>query len=70
VRGKNDNSVLADLKEQIEKALPLGRIETGCGFVDDDELGISEQRLGDTEAAAHAAGVSRHGFSTHVVEVS
>ena len=55
--------------EQIEEAIALGRVEAGGRLVDDDELRIGEQRLGDAEALLHAAGVGAEGLLAHVPEI-
>ena len=51
------------------KAKPLGRVEPGRRLVDDDDLRIAEQRLGDAEALAHAAGEGRDRALARVEEV-
>jgi hypothetical protein len=56
VRREDHHHVLADLGEQVQKTVALLRIEAGGGLVDDDQLRIADQRLGDAEALAHAAG--------------
>jgi hypothetical protein len=55
VGGENDNGSVADLGEQVEKAIALFRIEAGRGLVDDQQAGSTDQRLRDAEALAHAA---------------
>ena len=45
----------ADLAEQVVEAVALLRVEAGGRLVDDEELGLAEQRLRDAEALAHAA---------------
>jgi hypothetical protein len=47
--------ILADLGKEVQEAVALLRIEAGGGLVDDDELGIADQRLGDPEALPHSA---------------
>jgi len=46
----------AELGQQVAEAHPLLRVEPGGGLVDDQELGIGEQGLGDPEALAHPTG--------------
>ena len=48
---------LVDLGEQVQKAAALLRVQTRRRLVDDDQLGIAEQSLGDAEALSHSAGV-------------
>src|SRR5262249_7955070 len=55
--------------EQVVEARALGRIEARGRLVDDHEFGITEQRLGDAEALAHAAGESLHRALAYVVQV-
>jgi len=52
VSGEDDHHILADLRQQVEEAVALLRVETGGRLVDDDEFGIADQRLGDAEALA------------------
>ncbi len=59
----------ADGAEEIEEAVALGGVETGGGLVDDDELWVGEQRLGDAEALLHAAGVGAERFLAGVPEI-
>jgi len=47
--------VLADLRQQVEEAAALLRVEPGGGLVDDDEPRIAQQGLRDAEALPHAA---------------
>ena len=42
--------------EQVEEAVALLGIEAGGRLVDDDQLGVADQRLGDAEPLPHAAG--------------
>jgi hypothetical protein len=58
VRRQDHDAVLAELREQVEKANTLGGIETGGGLVHDDERRVAEQCDRNAEALAHAAGVA------------
>ena len=69
VRREDHDGVLADLAEQVQEAHALGGIEAGGGLVDDDQRRVAEQRDGDAEALAHAAGVAAELLLAHVVEV-
>jgi len=69
MRGEDHERPLADLGEQVVEACALGRIETGGRLVDDHQVRLAEQGLGDAEAAAHAAGEARHPAPAHLVEV-
>ena len=69
VRREDDGDIAADRGQQIEKAVALGRIESGGGLVDDDQPRIGEQRLRDAEALLHAAGVGRQRLLAHVPEI-
>jgi hypothetical protein len=62
VGAEDDDHVLADLAEQVEEAVALGRVEAGGGLVDDDEAGAAEQGDGDAEALLHAAGEAADGL--------
>src|SRR5207244_6387786 len=53
---ENDDAVLTQLRQQVEKAYALGGVETRRGLIDDDEARIAEQRDRDAEPLAHAAG--------------
>ena len=54
--GRQDHhDILADFGQQIEEAVAFLRVETGGGFVDDDQFGIADQRLRDAEALPHPA---------------
>src|SRR5947209_92698 len=56
VRRQDDDAVLSELGEEIEKANALLGIEAGGGLVDDDKTWIAKQRDGNPEPLAHAAG--------------
>ena len=66
---EDDDDVLADLGEQVEEAVALLGIEAGGRLVDDDQLGIADQRLGDAEALAHAAGEAGQRLLAHVPQI-
>ena len=66
---QDDHHVLADLGQQVEEAVALLRVEAGGRLVDDDQLGIADQRLGDAEALAHAAGEAGQRLLAHRPEV-
>src|SRR5690606_23738449 len=61
VGAEDDDDVVADVGEQVEEAVALGRVEASGGLVDDDELRPTEQGDGDAEALLHAAGVTTDG---------
>src|SRR5687768_4008187 len=69
VRREDDDGVFAEVAEEIEEAHALGGVESGGGLVDDDELWIGEERDGDAEALAHAAGVAAELLLACVPEV-
>ena len=54
--GRHDHQLAeADFRQQVAEAQPLLRIEAGGRLVDDQHIGIVEQRLRDAEPAPHAA---------------
>ena len=55
VRRQDDDAVLSELGEQIQKAHALFGVEPGRRLVDDDQAGITEQCDRDPEPLAHAA---------------
>ena len=63
------DGLLADLAEEVEEAHALGGVESCRGLVDDDERGAAEERDGDPEALAHAAGVSAQPLAANVPEI-
>ena len=69
MRGEDDDDVAANGAEQVEEAVALGGIEAGRWLVDDDELGIGEQRLGDAEALLHASGIGAERFLAGIPEI-
>ena len=58
VRRENDNALTGKFREKIAKAHAFFGIEAGGGLVNDEQLRIVEERLGDADALAHAAGIS------------
>jgi hypothetical protein len=69
LRRQEDDHVGGDVGEQVVEADALFRVEAGGGLVDDDQLGIAEQRLGDAEALPHAAGEAAEMVLAHGMEV-
>ena len=59
----------ADFDEQVVKARTLLRVEARGRLVDDDQLGVAEQRLRNAEALAHAAGKSAERFLAHIMQI-
>lgn len=66
---EDDDGVAADGTEQIEKAVMLGRIEPGGWLIDDDDAGVPERCLCNTEALLHAAGRAGECFLANVPKV-
>jgi hypothetical protein len=58
VRRENDDALAGKFGKKIAKTDALFGIEAGGGFIDDEELGIVEERLRDADALAHAAGIA------------
>jgi hypothetical protein len=54
VGGENNDDILADLRQQVQKSVALFRVEPRSGFIDDDQVRIADQRLSDTESLAHS----------------
>jgi hypothetical protein len=69
VRRQDHDAALADLGQQVVEAVALLGVQPGSGFVDDDQLRVPDQCLGDAEALAHAAGESRDRTLAHVPQV-
>src|SRR5690348_14186219 len=69
VGGENDDDVLSDRAQQIVKADPFLRIETRRWFVHDDELGIAEQGLRNTESLLHTARKTAEGLPPVVIQI-
>jgi hypothetical protein len=55
VRRQDHDHVGGDVGEQVVEADALSGSRPGGRLVDDDELRVAEQRLGDAEALPHAA---------------
>ena len=53
---EDDDDIVADRGEQVEEAVALLGVEAGGRLVDDDQLRVADQRLGDPEALPHTAG--------------
>ena len=60
--GQDDDDMFTDFTQEVMKADLLLGIQTGGGFVHDDELGVADEGLGDAEALFHAAGVAAEFF--------
>ena len=69
MRGENHHYVFANFRKQIVEPPALGRIESGCGLIDDDKPGFANQRLGDAESLFHASGKRVDAFLAHVPEI-
>ena len=69
VRRENDDHVVADLRQQIQKPMTLVRVETGGRLVDDEQLRLSGERDRDAESLLHAAGESADGFLARVPQI-
>jgi hypothetical protein len=65
----DNHDALADVGEQVEEAVALFRIEARGRLVDDQQRRAADQRLGDAEALAHAAGEAGNGFLAHAPQV-
>ena len=62
---EDDDDIVADRGEQVEEAVALLGVEAGGRLVDDDQLGVADQRLGDAEALPHAAREAGDGLVAH-----
>ena len=69
VRRENDDDVFADLREEIQKAMPLVGVEPRGRLVDDEEARASRERDRDAEPLLHAAGESADRFLARVPQV-
>ncbi len=69
VRGKNDDDVLPDRAQQIMETHPLFGIETGRRLIHDNQPGIAEQGLRDSEALLHAAGKAAQRLAPMLIKV-
>ncbi len=63
--GQDDHHVLADLHQQVVETIAFLGIEAGGRLVHDHQLRIADQRLGDAEALAHAAGEAGDRLGAH-----
>ena len=68
VRRQQHRVLLGDGRHGLAEPQPLLRIEPRCRFVEHQQLGVSEQRLGDDHTAAHAAREGLDALVHHVVE--
>ena len=50
-----DDHVLADLTQQIQKSVPLHRIESSSRLINDDQFGLTDEGDGDSESLAHSS---------------
>src|SRR5919197_4112276 len=69
VRRQDDDAVLSELGEQIEKTYPFLGVEPRGRFVDDDQARIAEERDGDAEPLAHAAREAPQQLAAVVLEI-
>ena len=69
MRRKNDELSGAEIRKDIAESHALFGIESGGWLVDDDELGIVDERLCDAEALLHAAGESADGAIGDAVQI-
>jgi hypothetical protein len=68
--GRQDHDLaLADVGQQVQEAISLLWVEAGGGFVDDDQLRVADQRLGDAESLPHAAGEPGQRLLAHIVKI-
>ena len=53
---RNDDGAVGGTQtlEQVDQVHPLSGIETGERFVEDEDLGVVDDRLGDLDALTHA----------------
>ena len=66
---ENDDAIAGEIREQIAEADPLFRIQSGRGFIDDQQLWIVQQRLRDADALPHASGVSAQRAFAHIGQI-
>ena len=69
VRREDDDDILANLAEEIEKAITLFRIKPRRRLVHDDQIGIAYQGLRDPEALPHAARKTRRCLLANVPQI-
>ena len=55
-------------QDQIFDLAATDRVEAGGGFVQNDQVGVIDQRLGQADAALHAFGEFTHHPAPHLVE--
>ena len=67
--GQHHDHLFADFGQQVMETYPLLRVQTRRRFIDNDQLGITQQCLRDTEALAHTAGIAAQRFVAYVEEV-
>ena len=68
VGGQDDQSLARQLREKVTKAHALFGIEADRGFVDDQQLRVVEQCLGNAHALAHATGIAAEPAVGQVVQ--
>ena len=68
VGGQDHGAVAAEAGEQRAEAHAFLGVESGGGFVHDDEPGVAHEGLGDADAAAHASGEAADAPVGHVRE--
>jgi hypothetical protein len=70
VRGDEDRPPLAVLRDdEVPHLLDPDRIEARYGFVEEEEVGVGEQRARDAELLEHAARELAHAFPRHRREI-
>ena len=61
VRGQQDGGAAVGVAaEQVAHPADAGRVQTVGGFVEDQDLGVAEQRVRDAQPLPHAEGVVAH----------
>ncbi len=58
VGGEDDRGALAQLGDQREQVAPALRVERADRLVEDEQVGLGHERLGDAESLAHPARVA------------
>src|SRR5262245_37209550 len=66
---EDDDCVLPDLGQEVEKTGALCGVEAGGWLVDDDDVRVTEQSLRDAEAPAHAARETGYRALSHISKV-
>ncbi len=69
VGGQDDDHILADLGQQVQEAVALFGVETGGGFIDDDQLRIADEGLRNAETLAHTARETGNGFFADIPQI-